>query len=64
MTDIKIPVFDQVASAEEALDKLQERYDAATAAIRKALDAYLENRTIPTPEQRARDALAAMKGKP
>ena len=39
MTDIKIPVFDQVASAEAALDKLQERYDAATAAIRKALDA-------------------------
>jgi AMP nucleosidase len=54
MTDIKIPVFDQVASAEAALDKLQERYDAATAAIRKALDAYLDDRTIPTPEQRAR----------
>ncbi|MGL4438657.1 MAG: AMP nucleosidase, partial [Bosea sp. (in: a-proteobacteria)] len=43
-----------VSTADEAVDRLQELYEAATAAIRKALDAYLTDRTAPTPEQRAR----------
>jgi AMP nucleosidase len=43
-----------VSSANEAVDRLQELYEAATAAIRKALDAYLTDRTAPKPEQRAR----------
>jgi AMP nucleosidase len=42
------------SSADEAVDRLQELYEASTAAIRKSLDAYLTDRTAPTPEQRAR----------
>ncbi len=43
-----------VASAEEAVDGLQELYESATGAIRRALDAYLTDRTPPSAEQRAR----------
>jgi AMP nucleosidase len=54
MNEPRITPFHAVASPEEALDRLQELYEAAVAAIRKSLDAYLADRTIPTPEQRAR----------
>jgi AMP nucleosidase len=54
MTDLKVSSYKPVSSPEEALDRLQELYESATAAICKALDAYLTDRTVPTPEQRAR----------
>ncbi len=52
--DKRLPVFDLASSPADALDRLQTHYDAAIAAIRKALDAYLDKRVIPTEMERAR----------
>jgi AMP nucleosidase len=46
--------FAMASSAEDAVDRLQQTYEASISAIRRALDAYLDGRTAPTPEQRAR----------
>ena len=54
MTEFRSTPHHAVLTAEEAVDRLQELYEKATSAIRKALDAYLTDHTIPTPEQRAR----------
>jgi AMP nucleosidase len=48
------PAYETVATAEQAVDRLQEQYEAAVAAIRRALDTYFTDKTPPTPEQRAR----------
>ncbi len=48
------PTFDAAATPEEAVDRLQELYEGSVAAIRRALDAFLDHRAIPAPAERAR----------
>ena len=43
----------RVSSPEEAVDRLDALYGAATTALRRAVDRYLENRVPPTPTERA-----------
>jgi AMP nucleosidase len=52
--DKPLPRFDVAATPQEAVDRLQELYDGAIAAIRRALDSYLTDRTPPSPTERAR----------
>lgn len=43
-----------VASATDAVDRLQEHYEGSVAAIRRALDQFLAHKTAPTAQERAR----------